>query len=362
MPLIIFSFAVTIISFVIYRKDKKKNNIVSKNIFGVLTVIVLLVSILSTIDYIYPVKGEMAYDSHLHKVEEIIPETKSNFHFITVSNISINGNLSKYFYEYINKDKEIHFKDLSESPYEPSESNNISVTLLEESQSKVYLGVSHALGESIEYEKKVIVGTVLSKHPSTKDLLKPDDIISKIENQSITSKNQIFEILQDVTHDLVVIEIKRKNEGLKQVNIKLDENYQHPFLVMGFYPIEKFKIKTPEYLPTLNIRKDIIGGGDSAGLMMGLQMYYNIPKNFNAKLKNYKIAGTGSIQDKGEIMAVGGIYHKVLAAFKGEVDVLFVPEQNAEEAFAVQKKLNAEKMPIIPVSHLKEAIEYIDSL
>src|SRR5699024_12590960 len=64
-------------------------------------------------------------------------------------------------------------------------------------------------------------------------------------------------------------------------------------------------------------------GGPSAGLMFALTIYNQLTKEDVSN--GIKIAGTGELDYERNILSIGGIDKKVIAADKENVDILFAP-------------------------------------
>jgi len=112
-------------------------------------------------------------------------------------------------------------------------------------------------------------------------------------------------------------------------------------------------------------------GGPSGGLMLTLEMYDAMTPEDLAK--NRQIAGTGTIDPKGNVGEIGGIDKKIIAARDAGAKIFFAPyvQPNAEYKkimgdtptnYELAKK-TAEKyapdMTVVPVRTLNEAIVYL---
>ena len=76
--------------------------------------------------------------------------------------------------------------------------------------------------------------------------------------------------------------------------------------------------------------------------------------------KGLNIVGTGSIDSEGNVLEIGGVKYKVLAAEKNKADIFMVPKENYEEAMKVKKNRNL-KVKIVEVSTLQDAIDYLNN-
>lgn len=97
-------------------------------------------------------------------------------------------------------------------------------------------------------------------------------------------------------------------------------------------------------------------GGPSAGFMQSLKLYDDLVEE---KLgENLKIAGTGTIDDNGNVGAIGCVGLKIYTAMYNKCDIFFIPEENRIEAEKYLKNIKT-KMKIVYVNTLSEAITYL---
>lgn len=114
-------------------------------------------------------------------------------------------------------------------------------------------------------------------------------------------------------------------------------------------------------------------GGPSAGLMFALEVYSQLN---DLRLNNYQIAGTGTINETGEVGRIGGVEKKVVAADREGADIFFVPDDlvdedildlipdyrsNYQAALETAEDIDTE-MDIVPVRHISEAIDYLNNI
>ncbi|MMZ64946.1 Lon protease [compost metagenome] len=75
--------------------------------------------------------------------------------------------------------------------------------------------------------------------------------------------------------------------------------------------------------------------------------------------KGYRIAGTGTIDQDGNVGEIGGIVHKIVAADRKGADLFFVPEGNYEAALGKAQAIGT-RMELVPVRTLQDALDYLD--
>ncbi|WP_241559478.1 SepM family pheromone-processing serine protease [Lacticaseibacillus hulanensis] len=122
--------------------------------------------------------------------------------------------------------------------------------------------------------------------------------------------------------------------------------------------------------PKVKINAGAIGG-PSAGLMFTLQVYDQVTGS-NLR-RGRTVAGTGTMDDAGNVGVIGGIDKKVYAAAKAGATIFFAPDvpatkqmrredptyvNNYVEAKRAAKKMGT-KMKIVPVRNLADAIDYL---
>ena len=97
-------------------------------------------------------------------------------------------------------------------------------------------------------------------------------------------------------------------------------------------------------------------GGPSAGFMQALKLYDDlVDENLGT---NLKIAGTGTIDDMGNVGAIGCVGLKIYTAIYNKCDLFFIPEENRIEAEKYLKSIKT-NMKIVYVNTLSEAISYL---
>ncbi len=126
------------------------------------------------------------------------------------------------------------------------------------------------------------------------------------------------------------------------------------------YPVTDREVT---FEPETNIEAGAIGG-PSAGLMFSLEIYNQLTEGDITKGLN--IAGSGSIDEDGNIGRIGGIKQKVVAAENSGIDVFFAPDDdlgeisNYEEAMEAAEDINAE-MEVVAVKTFDDAITFLES-
>lgn len=154
-------------------------------------------------------------------------------------------------------------------------------------------------------------------------------VMSGSEKLSLTG--QIGEVMKEsAMAGLSFIRSNAKNYGIKDNCFKQKEIHIH--------------------IPEGAIPKD----GPSAGLAMALAMISAL----TSKTTNSDVAMTGEITLRGEILPIGGLNEKLLAAKRYGINTVLIPVENEIDLREIQEKVK-EGLKIVPVSHLDEAIPYV---
>jgi ATP-dependent Lon protease len=104
------------------------------------------------------------------------------------------------------------------------------------------------------------------------------------------------------------------------------------------------------HLPEGAIPKD----GPSAGITMALALYSAIG-NFPARSD---VAMTGEITLRGEILAIGGLNEKLIAAQRSGITTVLIPRENLKDLAEIPARVR-EGMTLLPVSRIEEAIPHV---
>lgn len=118
-------------------------------------------------------------------------------------------------------------------------------------------------------------------------------------------------------NDAVSIEYMRNGKQLKEnLNVKTIPNGNGRVGIGVSIVTERELVVDPK----VKINSNEIGG-PSAGLMFTLEIYNQLVEE--DLTKGHEIAGTGTINEKGEVGPIGGINQKVVAASDAGAEVFF---------------------------------------
>jgi len=104
------------------------------------------------------------------------------------------------------------------------------------------------------------------------------------------------------------------------------------------------------HLPEGAIPKD----GPSAGITMTMALFSAI----SGKPAKSDVAMTGEITLRGNVLAIGGLNEKLLAAQQSGIKTVLVPKDNEKDLVEIPKEVKA-GLEIIPIESIKDAFNYV---
>ena len=122
------------------------------------------------------------------------------------------------------------------------------------------------------------------------------------------------------------------------------------------------KARSPAYgiKPSLIARKDIHihlpeGAVPKDGPSAGVGMVTSIVSTLTGNPVRKDLAMTGEVTLRGRVLAIGGLKEKLLAALRGGITTVLIPEENRKDLVEIPAKV-LEALEIIPVSHVDEVL------
>lgn len=209
----------------------------------------------------------------------------------------------------------------------------------------------------------------VSEQSNFSGLLEPGDGIREVNGQPFLNTEEFVDLISSKTEDDTIrLTVERDSEEISvEENLIVLEETGHPGI--GISLVTRSQVKTT---PLVSIQSGNIGG-PSAGLLFALEVYSQIT---DQPFNNLKLAGTGTINDQGDIGRVGGVDKKVVAADREGADVFFVPDDiieddlllsypaiqsNYQTAVETAEAINTD-MEIVAVNHFSEAISFLNEL
>lgn len=228
------------------------------------------------------------------------------------------------------------------------------LSLLSANQTAVYLSYTKA---SKELEIKDVDFYVIAVY----DFLKSDkkinigDKLIKIDDVMISEFSQISSYIKEKeVGDEVVLTFERDSNSYTTSVLVQDYNGSK-VVGLAFYQIYDMNPS-----PSIKFTFSDSESGSSAGLMTTLAIYDALIEE--DLTHGLKIAGTGTVDNLGNVGEIGGVVYKLNGAVNGGADIFFVPNgENYEDAIKAKKRKKYD-IEIVPVSTFDEAVEYLNNL
>ena len=207
-------------------------------------------------------------------------------------------------------------------------------------------------GKTIDISSEKSYITLVSEESKT-NLKVLDEIIS-IDGNKFTRLSEFQEYISSLNFDDKVTFIVKEND--KEV-----EKYAYVINLEGEKKVGISIVTEYEFEsdPKLEMKTKASEAGSSGGLMLSLEIYDKLTDKDLSHGK--KVMGTGTIDEDGNVGAIGGVKYKMLGAQKDGADIFFVPKENYNEAKKVYKKNNL-TFDLVMVETFDEAINYLNNL
>ena len=211
--------------------------------------------------------------------------------------------------------------------------NKVKVTLknLKEFLDKAPYGI-----ETVEKKDKIGVVNGLAWTPVGGDVLKVEAAKYKGKGQVILT-GQLGDVMKESAHiafTLIKVLIDNKK-------IKVKERSREPVY---------YKYNIHIHVPEGAIPKD----GPSAGITMATA----IASIFSEKKVRSDVAMTGEITLTGDVLAIGGLKEKLIAAYKAKIKKVLIPEKNYEKDLDDVPEEVKEGLEIVPVKRIEEVLDH----
>ncbi|MFM5953996.1 MAG: endopeptidase La, partial [Novosphingobium sp.] len=122
------------------------------------------------------------------------------------------------------------------------------------------------------------------------------------------------------------------------------------------------KARAPAYgiKPSLIARKDIHihlpeGAVPKDGPSAGIGMVTSIVSTLTGVAVRKDVAMTGEVTLRGRVLAIGGLKEKLLAALRGGIKLVLIPEENVKDLAEIPANVK-EGLEIVPVAHVDEVL------
>ncbi|KEK25855.1 SepM family pheromone-processing serine protease [Bacillus gaemokensis] len=260
-------------------------------------------------------------------------------------------------YNHISKAEEILQKGESDEEYQFRQEY-----AMKDSQNAAIYNAYKRANRLVSFQNKGVLVAGVSEGMPSEGKLKLGDIIVAVDGQSFEMSDQFVAYMKGKKEgDIVNVEYVRGGKRLtEKLMLKPIPNGKGRVGIGVSILTERELVADPK----VKIDSHEIGG-PSAGLMFTLEIYNQLVKE--DLTKGHEIAGTGTINEKGEIGPIGGIQQKVVAANDAGAEIFFAPNEkgasksNYKDALEAAKDIET-KMKIIPVDTLDDALTYLEKM
>lgn len=288
-------------------------------------------------------------------------ESEGDMHLVTVSGLQatpIQYVLAKIFsYHDILPLDQVFPEGISQDDY-----MHAQLQVMESSQEAATVVAYEAAGEEITIDYQgVYVVSVVDGMPAEGKLETGDRIVG-IDGQEVRESADLIQYVDDKkSGDTVLIEFVREEEAM-EAEIMLEEFSDLDNRVgigISLVTDRDVTVDRDIQFTSGNI------GGPSAGLMFTLEIYDQLTEEDITK--GHEIAGTGEIDYDGNVLRIGGIDKKIVAADKEGIDIFFAPNENgaANSNYEIAKKTAEEigtDMQVIPVDTFEDALRFLEEM
>ena len=218
-----------------------------------------------------------------------------------------------------------------------------------ESISNAYMVAYNEAG--IDYSIKKSNNYITYIYDKAKTDLKLFDNILKYDNIEFTTFTKMQEYITNKNvGDKITFDVVRSGKKIK-CYAKLIEIDGKAKVGLMSAVINNYDSKV-----NINVKSKTSESGSSGGFMTALAIYNAITKNDITKGR--VIAGTGTIDNEGNVGEIGGVTYKLAGAYKNGADIMMVPKDNYEEALKYKKKHNLD-IELVSINNFKDAINYL---
>jgi PDZ domain-containing protein len=239
-----------------------------------------------------------------------------------------------------------------EEYFKPGESDEQvqqeNVKEFQDSQSNAEVAALRHLGFPI----KVLAQEVVAGSPADKVLAAGDRLLN-VNGKQITQEDDVRAALAGTkAGQTISITFQHGTDAPRTSELALGPNPdpKQPQGFMGLQPIDRADVPFDVKVSLQDV------GGPSAGLMFALAIVDRLTPG--EMVAGEHVAGTGEIDEKGNVGAIGGISFKVVGAREAGATVFLTPEQNCAEAAAAVP----DGLKLVKVSNLDSALTALDDL
>nr|WP_182839895.1 PDZ domain-containing protein [Kutzneria albida] len=200
------------------------------------------------------------------------------------------------------------------------------------------------------YPMKVLVGTITKDSP-VNGVLQAGDRLVSVNGKKVSTSEDVQNSLKDTKPGQAIpVAFQHGTEAERTATVTLGRSEDRAWGFMGITPLDRPDVPFQVKISLSDV------GGPSAGLMFALAI---VDKLTPDGLDNGQwIAGTGEIDDRGNVKPIGGIPFKMIAARETGATVFLAPAANCSEA----KQRVPDGLRLVKVNNLGDAVSALQAL
>ncbi|WP_158735467.1 SepM family pheromone-processing serine protease [Alteribacillus sp. YIM 98480] len=330
-----------------------------------LLIVLILILLVNQIPlpYFYSQPGEATALADMITVEEGFGE-EGQFYLTTIR--QRRANIPLYIWAQFSDYREVVPSDLYLQENETDEEYfHRQEMMMDSAQQASKMVAYEKAGFEFEVEYKGIRVTEVIEKMDASNHLQEGDLITELNGETLQTLEEMNALLEGKEAGEEVELTVQRGDQTKKETVKIDTfpeemNAESSTGLGLLYP---FTQRSVHFDPEVTIEAGAIGG-PSAGLMFSLEIYNQLTEG--DLTGGMDVAGTGSIDDEGNVGRIGGIAQKIVAADKSGVDIFFAPDDNIadpsnyETAVKTAEDINAD-MKVVPVKKFDDAVSYLES-
>ena len=325
--------------------NKVKNFFKDYKIYFVIIIIAYVIFNIKLPYYVLAPGGIIPIDDRIETDNKNNSDGSINLLYVTEYDGNISSLLLSLFMKNWDVEKLEEVQLSNETTEELHERNKI---MLDNSiQNAIFVAYNKA-GKEIEItgKKNIVIGIT-----EDNDLKIGDEIIS-VNDMEVIDINTIKSVISNtVVGEKIKLKIKRDDKELEfDIPVTLKNNMK----VIGVVMVTNYEY---ELDPDIDINFKKSEGGSSGGVMMAVSIYNAITDSDITKGLN--IGGTGTVDIDGNVGEIDGVKYKIMGAVKNNLDVVFVPSGNYDEAINTKKRNNYD-IEIVSIDNFDDVINYLE--
>ncbi|WP_035186371.1 SepM family pheromone-processing serine protease [Alteribacter aurantiacus] len=344
-------------------REKKEKTIKGSVFRWTVFILVLLFVNFYHLPYYFSIPGEAKVLSEVIEVEDGY-EYEGTLSLTTVR--MGRANTINYVWSLLSNERELIAEDLIRPEGESDEDyHHRQLMMMSSSQDVAVLIAYNAAGKEAYFDNYGVLVTSFVEGMDAEEKLEIGDRIIEVNGKETLKAEDLLEELGDSgVGDEVDLVVEREDETLHvTVSIEpfpeeLDPTGERGGIGIAHPVTDRELVRNPDvFIDTAQI------GGPSAGLMFALEIYNQLIEEDITK--GHEIAGTGSLNEEGQVGRIGGVKQKVIAADKAGAKIFFAPNEEGIEGSNYSIALETAQsigtdMEVVGVDTFEEALEYLE--